>query len=539
MLLRPNRGIIAAAALLGACADSPIDPSGEHTLTIVRGDGQIAAVRGMLPETLVVAVRDADGRAVPAVPVDWSGADAGAVDVLDSLTRPDGTARARWLLEATTEPQSLAAAVPNGARPAVFTARVSVATIAITPGRLALWPGDTAELAIVPYDAERTPLTGELRVESVDGDVVRVVAGTRVVANQIGVTLVRVSAGDRTTYVSARVTAPSDDHELAGTLRPLIPGTLGEMRVVATTPFGRYETRTDSGGDFRVRLRDRLRPTDVVRIDVEPVTGEILPARLVITAEELPLSLVMLPSRWRIERGTFAGQVVDISIDAAATAGSDIDYSFWFGYVYADRRLDFSVRTWHPDSLPARVAIARALSPDLMDDDSTRMWQRLDQLEAYLGRDLFEPIPDDDFTMTNLPPRTVAVALDKCCGWADAKSELTTPAYTARVDVDAEAPTARVWMGTIRGAVVNLGSTSAATFVWHEMFHVLGAGHGCGWLSIQSNCPDNSPYAPTPSDVAYLELAWRLRPDAGDPTMSRSIAAALIGERARARRPWW
>lgn len=539
MTFRASRLAAVAAAAIWACADAPTAPPGELELTIVRGDRQIVAAPEFLPEPLAVAVRRPDGSGVPGVVVTWRGAPAEAIEVIDSVTRADGTARARWALAATSETQRLEAAIGAGSSAIEFTARVRVAALEIHPRRLALWPGDTAGLSVAAFDARGARLAGEARIESRDPDVVRVLGDARLVARAVGRTAVWVTVGDRSVPLAARVAESSEAHLLEGTLRPLLPGSLPPLRVVATTAFGSFAAHSDTDGRFRVPMPDSLVADEPVRIDVDagPETG-LLPARLVVTPDALPLSLVLLPRQWRIDRGVFAGEVVDVSLDAAATATAPADYSFWFGRP-TPGSLRFSLWTWAPDSLPARVAIVRRLSPDWQPEDSALVWQRLDQLEAYFGRDLFEPIPDDGYDRSHLPPRTVGVMVDRCCGFAEIFTAVQPPVqWDATVDLHRDATTIHASQGTLHRALVNLGSTTAATFIWHEMFHVLGAGHGCGWLSVQSNCDLKTPYGPTPEDVAYMELAWALRDEPGDSTRLRSLVAALIGERAEKRLPW-
>ena len=78
--------------------------------------------------------------------------------------------------------------------------------------------------------------------------------------------------------------------------------------------------------------------------------------------------------------------------------------------------------------------------------------------------------------------------------------------------------------------------------VSHELMHALGAGHTCQWKSVSADvirCPELREEMPTPHDVAYVQVLYRVR-DLQRATGARwGLDAALEGERAFGRRREW
>jgi hypothetical protein len=81
------------------------------TLAMVSGDGQTAAVRSALPDSLVVKVTDAVGNPVSGVEVLWTAAGGGSITPASVTTGTDGLAAAERVLGTTAGSQTAQAAV--------------------------------------------------------------------------------------------------------------------------------------------------------------------------------------------------------------------------------------------------------------------------------------------------------------------------------------------------------------------------------------------------------------------------------------------
>lgn len=90
---------VALGALLGCAEDNLVLPDAGRPAAVVpvAGDGQSARTGEMLPDPLVVEVRDAAGIPVPGITVRWS-ADGGTLSDPDGSTDDAGRATARWRL---------------------------------------------------------------------------------------------------------------------------------------------------------------------------------------------------------------------------------------------------------------------------------------------------------------------------------------------------------------------------------------------------------------------------------------------------------
>jgi hypothetical protein len=96
-VLRPCATFIAAAALL-SCSE-PSAPRRPAAISIISGSAQSAAVATVLPQPVVVEVRDANGRGLGGVSVAWSVSEGGGtVGSATSSTDSDGRAQVTWTL---------------------------------------------------------------------------------------------------------------------------------------------------------------------------------------------------------------------------------------------------------------------------------------------------------------------------------------------------------------------------------------------------------------------------------------------------------
>jgi len=145
-----RRGVVGFALFyvaftISGCTDSPTDPDQQTpavpaSVTAVKGGGQTGVVGAILPEPLVVVVRDEAGRVIVGAQVKWEvSSGGGRVDRSTVATDSAGEAQVNWELgERTDSPQEVKATVGTLA-PVVFTATAvpdRAATVTVTPASL-------------------------------------------------------------------------------------------------------------------------------------------------------------------------------------------------------------------------------------------------------------------------------------------------------------------------------------------------------------------------------------------------------------------
>ncbi len=211
------------------------------------------------------------------------------------------------------------------------------------------------------------------------------------------------------------------------------------------------------------------------------------------------ISVVRIPRKWTIERGTYRGTLVKTSIiagfdtapDGSSFLGRSNSSSFRVlgGHVYHPYGLD-------PKLFPIRVALDRRRYPNetLTPQDSIDLWQNLEKMEEKYGRDLFRPGaptygPEAQEYHVSIDPEGI-FPLGGGRGSFENPWELIGGAFTSNL----------------------INRFHSYFVVEHEMMHGLGFGHHCKWVSIMvSNCPrgDELVVYPSPEkDVAYFELRF-------------------------------
>jgi hypothetical protein len=126
--MRATRGAVAGGAALAltlaACYGSGgFDPKTPTQMALVSGDQQAAPVNAVLPNPLVVVVKNGQGSPVAGVVVHWLVLSGGGSIDPTSTTAQDGTASATFTLGPNSGAQTAQAAVGNLAgSPVVFTA---------------------------------------------------------------------------------------------------------------------------------------------------------------------------------------------------------------------------------------------------------------------------------------------------------------------------------------------------------------------------------------------------------------------------------
>jgi hypothetical protein len=243
--------------------------------------------------------------------------------------------------------------------------------------------------------------------------------------------------------------------------------------------------------------------------------------------------IVLAPKNWTIESGDYAGTTVPI--DPELAADSRVMPSFW-GFYFPYSQDGFvqvvednsqwvgEIRSWPEGDFPIQVALDRPGSTgDISAADSVAFWTNIDAMESALGFDAFVPERIENIQIlggTRRPNHGILVQVDSTIP-VQASTRLNQPdpkIYSLSAD-------ARSWGGTfvedlflisadISYAVMDfdsIGFASDGQLVMHEFMHVLGAGHGCSWGSVQTYCASLVSTTPSAADVAHLAVLSELR----------------------------
>lgn len=325
--------------------------------------------------------------------------------------------------------------------------------------------------------------------------------------------------------------------------------------------WGVAEAGTEVGADgsFEVRL-DRV-PAMEGFLGVRPAEASNLRASLIRLPAALPvegLTVLLLPARWTVRAGVHAGREVEVHpADAADASVLPSYWGFTFPYQQEGRvqtvvdstRWSGGLTTWPGDAFPLPVALDREGSTSVpAPADSAALWEGLDRLEAVLGRDLFRParleeLPPREPDLGGAVPGAVLVRVDSTLelrGRASPVSTVATWLERAEVASWSGSTVTRLAVASAdaRAGRIALRSPDAmadATLVMHEAMHVLGAGHGCAWPSLQTYCESLAEPEPTAEDVAHLEVLEAARAEEKRLDTFHGILPAVLGERALTR----
>jgi hypothetical protein len=226
------------------------------------------------------------------------------------------------------------------------------------------------------------------------------------------------------------------------------------------------------------------------------------------------LTLIVVPGSWKIPTGSFSSQVVPIDLSLAYKP-NNLGSSFYSRFEQGGRWF-YTIRSFPGSSLPTPAAVHNGLSSTHQVIDQAGeagIWADVDRLETALGWKVLRKVAATDITYPN---GVVLVADSTKTGGAPAMAgpyasgnDLTGGKITFYANVDA--PT--------------VGNAA------HELVHVLGFGHGCGWNGIMSTgCGYvHSNYA-TAQDVAYIQLMYRVRELERKYNTRFSLAEANVGQ---------
>ncbi len=244
----------------------------------------------------------------------------------------------------------------------------------------------------------------------------------------------------------------------------------------------------DSAGRFAIMQRST--PRDTVTVSIVPDAafhGAVL--RIPVDRIRDEADVVLLPNRWAIRGGAFAGDTVSFSPAAALRRSERESFSRIASSRHGARR---DMVAWPRERLPIPLAIHRDSGQRITEADSVELWRTIAALEGELGMVLFKPANDS------------AVIED---GWG--ASVRVDPSLTA------SGLTFDTWQGPgqLFDAAITVRHASDfadRTIMFHELLHALGFGHTSAWSSIMAKHVSAATQALTEEDVAYTQVLLRL-----------------------------
>lgn len=340
-----------------------------------------------------------------------------------------------------------------------------------------------------------------------------------------------------------------------GQLHRVGEGGFADLRARVTWGDQVETAPVEDDGNFSVDLFAEVSGFGVLTIEPGPAS-DLHPAYVLLSPGDVGGTgrIVMLPQRWTLPSGAYAGTVVPI--DPEMAADGRVMPSFW-GFFFPFRQEGFlqivtnsftwagDLRTWPEDVFPIPVALDRAASTaPVSAADSVAFWTHVATMEEALGRDVFRPAAVEDVQILGGFRRArnaVLVQIDTLQS-VDGYGDPNTPdAWTWLFAADGG-----VWSGThiervelgsadMNGARILLKSAALLSdrrTVIHELMHVLGAGHGCSWASVQTYCASLATDIPTAADVAHLEVLEAARRTEIQVRSRWGIMAAVMGHRS-------
>jgi hypothetical protein len=308
---------------------------------------------------------------------------------------------------------------------------------------------------------------------------------------------------------AAQVRAPA--LALTGRVIPAGGGDVRGLRVIARAGGVVDLGVVDSAGRFLVALPG-ARGADSVDVWVDaPDTSlrTFAPARLRIAAAETAheQEIVLVPRRWTVRAGRFAGQTVDVRLDLAMTSPNPCVgcTGFYRRTVVGPDSGRSWVSGWPGERFPLRVAFDREWSHEpISARDSSLFWREAGELGETFGAQLFRPA-----TYGDVAPREDGGPDDVILVWLDPEMRGIRGLGTAVSEGH------DIGYGDVRLSRLALhGLDEAPGIVAHELMHALGFGHTCGWRSVLADsrrCPELAAPMATVGDVAYVEVAAELR----------------------------
>lgn len=278
------------------------------------------------------------------------------------------------------------------------------------------------------------------------------------------------------------------------------------MRVIVqwsrdTAALGATDTlEADAVGRFADLVRET--PGDSIRIVASPSRESNYYAVAVTVARDRlagEIRLLLVPRRWTIRRGRFAGEIIEIDPRAALRRSPD---RASFARIRARRTVG-----WSADGYPIPIVFRRTRGTSIGPGDSLAFWDTARAMDDAIGAPLFRPWNDTTRQGRIFP---VDVGLNARIG----------SAAVTYVSWDSD--------GDIFEGSVSFRSARELrnrSIVEHELMHVLGFGHTTAWPSaVEAGGPPDRTI--TAEDAAYAQLLLRAHAIEADPLVVAGLADA-------------
>jgi hypothetical protein len=281
-------------------------------------------------------------------------------------------------------------------------------------------------------------------------------------------------------------------------------GSPAGLHAYLTSPSHSDSVALDAAGTFSIAVADaHCGPLDL-RIDTPPdadrryhrsivrLESQRRPAPRYATGRAVDtlasLRVLLVPTHVVVEGGTYAGTRLPVYVDGAVASEWERP-RFWRIARSTHEGYGMPV-AWPEGLLP--IAVSLRARGGVRSADSAAFWRTARQLEADLGRSLFQPAPDEPGP-EEIWRITVTVE-------PNARS-----AGMTYITYDSQGG---IYEATI--AVRSAAYLGDARLVTHELMHALGFGHATSWFSVTNASPASTAHV-TPLDVGHAQLLYRLR----------------------------
>jgi hypothetical protein len=290
---------------------------------------------------------------------------------------------------------------------------------------------------------------------------------------------------------SAHTVAPRD-RSVRGRLYAADGAPVGGLAVTIRAGWYTASAVTSDSGTFAADVPDPLGGAIELLVDADADSlHRFFPSRIRLDGARArsEVRVVMIPRRWTIAAGSYAGETVLLRPAAALGRGAD-GPGFWRLSRRA-RRAGWAVG-WEAGAYPIPIAFDTTGRRRVGPSDSAAFWDIARQLERDLGQPVFRPAPaaevlgdvDGILVKTDGGMRSAGLTL---ISWNERGRAYDGALYVQRASM--------------------LGD---ARVVAHELLHALGLGHATAWYSVMSVAPNGAGRA-TRVDVAHVQLLLRVR----------------------------
>ncbi len=582
----------------GSAANNPTSPTGPTTpttpatgpltVTTTSGTNQGGPAGVQLGMALGVKVTNSSGAAASGVVVTWlAAASNGTVSSATSTTDANGAASTNWTLSPVIAQQQVIASVPSGVATVVFKGQVLIASVAFSQPNATAFVGDTIAMSAAAKDTRGTAMTDAVPVTVKTTTVASALANGKIAALKNGQTYVIGTAG-----MFKDSTLLDVYNKLHGTVHTYDGSALPAMRAYSTNGALTDSVNVNADGTYSLGVHSHFATgfnTEILIDAVDKSNRKYFPSLTPISITckgdftcigsylDSAQNVILVPRQYTVPRGRFAGQTLNVDLDAAMAEAPTVQPSFLFASgtdnttypvngVPTDRKTFINnERFWVSDSFPVNVAMHRSQSDQPFTNaaaDSVLWWSALNEIQAALGYNIWVPVNDNPawsipytgFADPRVPNKTYLLVINDTIGGRGIAGGGGTgplldnlgtrsPSILGLVDFQVTG-----WRGTkvdhwedsaempqMQTEFVQSEAIFSNPIVMtHESMHTMGAGHGCHWISTQSYCSQNTPSDGKLrfEDAAYLLMAMDVYKAAWKNHAFLAIPSALFGLRA-------